>query len=144
MTNAADHLGLIDYAVIEFDDNTIDDAVIDQVLALMASGTVRILDLAVIMKDAGGDVAIAEFSDVEELSSLHALGDLIAHVIAEEDIVAIAEFMVPDTTAVLIVWENIWSLELAHAVRVSGGEMIASGRIPTAEIAEALAEAAAS
>ena len=56
---------------------------------------------------------------------------------------AIAEVIEPNTTSLLVVWENIWSLGLAHAVRSSGGEMIASGRIPTAEIAEALIEAAA-
>jgi len=138
MTNPSDHLGLIDYAVIEFVDNTIDDAVTASIVDLVASGTVRILDLAVIRKDSDGTVTVDEYQEVEELSSLHALGDFVAHVVAAEDLIVTAEVLAPGATALLVVWENIWTLELAHAIRRSGGQMVATGRIPTDEIIAAL------
>jgi len=141
MTSATDHVGLIDYAVIEFANNAIDDAVTNEILQLVASGTIRIIDLAVIAKDDAGVVSVSEYSEVEELSSLHSLGDFIAHVVAEEDLLVTAEVLTPGCTALLVVWENIWTLSLAHAIRVSGGQMVATGRIPAQEIVAALAEA---
>lgn len=142
MTSASDHLGLIDYAVIEFQNNVISDEVSTEIAALVAEGTVRILDLAVIRKADDGSVTVAEYQEVEELSSLHSLGDFVARVVAAEDLELTAEILQPGTAALLVVWENIWTLQLAHAIRTSGGQMVAAGRIPTDEVIAALEVAA--
>jgi Family of unknown function (DUF6325) len=133
---------MTDYAVIEFSD-TIDDGVIGELLALVAAGTVRILDLAVIAKDAEGRVSLAEVEEVEDLTTLRGFEQHVVRIVAEEDMVVIAEVLEPGTTALLVVWENLWSLRLGHAVRSSGGQVVASGRIPTDEIAAALEAASA-
>ena len=52
-----------------------------------------------------------------------------------------AEVLEPGRTALLAVWEDTWAIGFAEAIRSSGGEMVASGRIPADAIAEALVEA---
>ena len=58
--------------------------------------------------------------------------------IADEDVLAAADALEPGTTAGLLVWENLWAIPFANAVRGSGGEVVASGRIPVQDLLEAL------
>ena len=44
----------------------------------------------------------------------------------------------PGTVAALIVYENTWAAPLVAAVRGSGGELVASARIPAADVIAAL------
>ena len=37
----------------------------------------------------------------------------------------------PGTAAAVLVWENTWAAPFGSAVRTSGGELLANGRIPT-------------
>ena len=138
MTLPTDHLGPIDYAVIEFDGGTISDEVTASLLSLIASGTIRLMDLAVISRTAGGDLEILEIEDVTEAGGLRDLAQLVIEVIAEADILAIGEVLEPGTTALLVVWENVWALDFAHSVRRSAGQIVAAGRIPAGEIIAAL------
>ena len=46
--------------------------------------------------------------------------------------------MAPGTVAALIVYENTWAAPFVAAVRNSGGEMVASARIPAADVIAAL------
>ena len=138
MTQHTDHLGPIDFGVIEFDGNNFDGRIAAALIDLIAAGTIRIIDLAVVTKDEAGDVASREIEDVEEAGPLKALTEFIADIISEEDLIEMAAILEPNTTALLAVWENCWALELAHAIRSSGGQMVASGRLPAEEIAAAL------
>ena len=47
-----------------------------------------------------------------------------------EDVAYLAEAMESDSTAGVLVWENKWAAPFASAARRSGGQLIASGRIP--------------
>ena len=138
MTQHTDHLGPIDFAVIEFDGDAISDEVTASLLALVASGTIRIMDLAVVTKSDAGDIEILEIENVDEAGGLRELAQLVVEVVAEADILALTDVLEPGTTAVLVVWENIWALDFAHAVRHSAGQIVASGRIPALEILAAL------
>jgi uncharacterized protein (DUF433 family) len=44
----------------------------------------------------------------------------------------------PGSTAGLLVYENLWAAPFASAVRRSGGQLVASGRIPVQAILGAL------
>ena len=140
MTNAPEHLGPVSYAVIEFE-GSIDPSVPHALTEIVANGSVHILDLAVVSKDEEGQVEIVEVTEVEEASDLHALAEFITSVIASEDVIQMAEVLEPGRTALLAVWEDTWAIGFAEAIRSSGGEMVASGRIPADAIAEALVEA---
>ncbi len=138
MTQHTDHLGPIDFAVIEFEGDAISDDVTASLVILIASGTIRLMDLAVVTKSASGDVEILEIENVDEAGGLRELAQLVVDVVAEADILALTEVLEPGTTALLVVWENVWALDFAHAVRRSAGQIVASGRIPAIEILAAL------
>jgi hypothetical protein len=49
-----------------------------------------------------------------------------------------AAAMQPGTLAVLIVYENTWAVPFVAAAMESGGELIASARIPAQDVMDAL------
>jgi hypothetical protein len=59
-------------------------------------------------------------------------------VLAEDDLKAAADVLEPNSAALLLVWENTWAAPLATSIRESGGELVASGRIPVNQILQAL------
>jgi hypothetical protein len=46
--------------------------------------------------------------------------------------------MEPGTVAALIVYENTWAIPFVAATRNAGGELIASARIPAADVMAAV------
>ena len=59
-------------------------------------------------------------------------------VLSEQDVIDLAETMDPGTSAVLMVWENLWAAPFGSSVRHAGGQLVASGRIPTQAVLAAL------
>jgi hypothetical protein len=54
----------------------------------------------------------------------------LAELLAAEDVDHLAAAMEPGSTAGVLIWENLWAAPFASAVRRSGGQLIADGRIP--------------
>jgi hypothetical protein len=50
----------------------------------------------------------------------------------------VAAAIEPGSTAGVLVWENLWAAPFASAVRHSGGQLVASGRIPIQALVPAL------
>jgi hypothetical protein len=108
----------------------------------MESGTVRVLDLLMVTKNEDGTVSVAELRDhddslVGELRSLEA--DL-SLVLAIEDVERLGGDLELGSAAAVLVWENTWAAPFASAVRHSGGELLAMGRIPTQALIAAAEE----
>ncbi len=72
------------------------------------------------------------------MDELRALETQVAEILAEEDVVHLAAAMENGSTAGVIVWENAWAAPFASAARRSGGQLIASGRIPIQAIVASL------
>lgn len=131
-----DELGPIDYIVVEFparEARFTGDAAAELV-ALVSSGTIRILDLTFLHKAEDGSIEVEEIEDldsVEELGELGVLEAARAEVLAEQDLLDISAAMEPGSSAAVLVWENAWAGPFAAALRRTGGQLIASGRIPS-------------
>ena len=138
MTQHTDHLGPIEYAVIEFEGSEISDEVVGSLLGLVAAGTIRLMDVAIVAKASDGSVEILEIDTVETAGGLRELAQLVVDIVAEADIIAMSELLEPGTTALILLWENVWALDFAHAVRRSSGDFVAAGRIPATEFIAAL------
>ena len=72
--------------------------------------------------------------EVEDLDGTGELGSIeadLAEILAFEDVENLAAAMEPGSTAGVLIWENTWAAPFAVAARQSGGQLIASGRIPT-------------
>jgi hypothetical protein len=127
-----DALGPVDYVVVEFPAgaSNFTGEMASELLALVDSGTIRVIDILILTKDQGGAVEAMELSDVGELGELQALEAQLAELLAEEDVEQLAAAMEPGSTAGVLIWENLWAAPFASAARRSGGELIANGRIP--------------
>jgi fructosamine-3-kinase len=144
-------LGPIDYLVVEFPAGKADfsGAMAEKLMALVEAGTVRVLDLLIITKDEGGKVDAFELHEFEDgdVGALRKLGAEFAQLLSEDDVGHIAAALEPGTVAAALVWENTWAAPFATSIRHSGGQLVASGRIPMQAIlaaAEAAADAAPS
>jgi hypothetical protein len=127
-----DELGPVDYIVVEFPagKSNFTGEMAKELVALVDSGTIRIIDVMILTKNEDGTVEAMELSDGPELGELEALEAQLADLLAEEDVVHLAAAMEPGSTAGVLVWENLWAARFGSAARRSGGQLIANGRIP--------------
>ena len=130
-----DELGPVDYLVVGFraDKANFSGEMASELKALIESNTIRVLDLVMVVKDEDGSVEASELRDADdsEIGELRALERDLAVLLAEEDIEEIGETLAPRSAAAVLVWENTWAAPFGSAVRRSGGELLANGRIPT-------------
>jgi Family of unknown function (DUF6325) len=135
-----DELGPVDYLVVEFPPGAshFTGEMAAELAKLVDSGTVRLLDLVILAKDADGKIDALEIDDLDEIDELRTAETQLAELLAADDITHLAAAMEPGTTAGVLVWENSWAAPFATAARRSGGQLIASGRIPIQAILASL------
>jgi len=127
-----DSLGPVDYIVVEFPTgaSNFTGEMTEELVRLVNAGTIRLIDVLILVKDEDGSVEAMELSDLDDLGELQALEAKLAELLAEEDVVHLAAAMEPGSTAGVLIWENLWAAPFASAARRSGGQLIANGRIP--------------
>ena len=133
MTNTSlDELGPVDYLVVEFPANASNftGEMAKELIALVDAGTIRVIDVLILTKNDDGSVDAAELSDIAELGELQAIEGELAELLAADDVAHLAAAMEPGSTDGVLIWENLWAAPFASAVRRSGGQSIANGRIP--------------
>ena len=141
MTNTPlDELGPVDFVIVEFPEGHqhFTGEVIDELLRLVEAGTIRVIDVLILVKDADGSVEAMELADVDDLGPLVELEAELAELLAEEDVEHLAAAMDPGSVAGVLVYENLWAAPFASAARRAGGELIANGRIPIQAIIAAV------
>ena len=130
-----DELGPVDYLVVGFpaERANFSGAMASELKALIDGNTIRVLDLVMIVKAEDGSVEASELRDADdsEVGELRALERDLAILLAEEDVEEIGASLEPGSAAAVLVWENTWAAPFGSAVRRSGGELLANGRIPT-------------
>jgi hypothetical protein len=129
---ALDKLGPVDYLVVEFPAgaSSFTGEMAKELVALVDAGTIRVIDVLILTKNADGTVEAMELSDIEELGELEAVEAQLAELLAEEDVIKLAAAMEPGSVAGVLIWENLWAAPFAAAARRSGGQLVANGRIP--------------
>jgi hypothetical protein len=127
-----DQLGPVDYLVVEFPAgaSNFTGEMATELVALVDSGTIRVIDILILTKNDDGSVDAMELSDIDELGPLQQIEAELAELLAADDIVHLAAAMEPGSTAGVLIWENLWAAPFASAARRSGGQLIANGRIP--------------
>ena len=127
-----DQLGPVDYVVVEFSAgaSNFTGEMAAELVRLVESGTIRLIDVLILTKNEDGTIDAMELSDIEELGELQALEAQLADLLAEEDVEHLAASMDPGSTAGVLIWENLWAAPFGAAARRSGGQLIATGRIP--------------
>ena len=140
-----DELGPVDYLIVEFPEgqqNFTGEAAAE-LLKLHDAGTIRIMDLVIMVKDDDGSVDAMELSDVEDLGEFARIEEQLAETLSADDVAELATVMAPGSVAAALIYENLWAAPFASALRRAGAQMVSAGRIPTqALIAAVEADAA--
>jgi hypothetical protein len=132
-------MGPIDYLLIEWPGRQPTGEAAPIVVDLVERGIIRVLDLAFITKAEDGSVAGLEINELgQEVEELKLFAGASSGLLGDDDIAEAAEALEPGTSAALIVFENSWAAPFASAVRRSGGQLVASGRIPVQAMLAAL------
>jgi len=127
-----DELGPVDYVIVEFPAGAshFSGEMAAALVDLVDRGIIRVIDVLILTKADDGSVEAMELEDIEELGALESIEAELAELLAEEDIEHLAAAMDPGSTAGVLIWENLWAAPFASAARRSGGQLIATGRIP--------------
>jgi hypothetical protein len=140
-TQAAQRLfemGPIDYVVIEWPGAQPTGTVVPKIVDLVDRGIIRIIDIAFVGRDAGGAIYAMELSDFDGDGSFAAFEGASSGIIGDEELEDAGSALEPGTSAAVLIWENRWAAPVAVALRESGAQLVASGRIPVQGIIAAL------
>lgn len=135
----ASAIGPVDVAVIRFDTDDFSDDVAPALAELNHSGTVHIIDLAFVRKEADESVSCLEATDEHVARAFAGLADTQFDLLSDSDLDKIADGLDPGASAMVIVWENSWAARLAAALRGSHGQVVAQERIPRDSVLRAIA-----
>ena len=133
-------IGPIEYIIVGFPGNEFTGEIAPELVALVESGTVRILDLIFIGKDADGSVVAFEIDELDAATGFDRLDGDVGGLIGPADIEYVAAALEPNSSAALLIWEDVWAARFAEAVRNSKGILLEGARIPHELIAPALAD----
>jgi hypothetical protein len=133
----------VDYMIVAFPGNEFRGEIAPALADLVESETIRIIDLAFVGKDAEGNVIAFELTDIdpEVREGFEKAGIEINGLFNEDDLEAAGEELEPNSSAALIVWENVWARHVAQTIRDAGGEVLDFERVPH-DIVQAAREAA--
>ncbi len=138
-TDELEEMGPIDYIVVEWPGRQPTGEAVPHLVDLVERGIIRILDLAFIAKAEDGSVAGLEISELgDQVEELKVFEGASSGLLSDEDTAEAAAALEPGTSAAVLVYENRWAGPFAAAVRRSGGQLVASGRIPVQAVLAAL------
>ena len=108
-------------------------------LDLVDRGIIRILDIGFVAKDENGEVTGLDVGDLKQVAAAFAeFEGASSGLLGFDDLEEAAAALEPGTSAAVLVWENRWAGPVAAAIRRSGGQLAASGRLPVQAILAAL------
>ena len=133
-------IGPVEYIIVGFPGNKFTGEIAPELIALVETATVRILDLIFIGKDADGTVVSFEIDELDALAGFAGLPGEVGGLIGPEDIEYAAAALEPNSSAALLIWEDLWATPFAEAVRRSNGVLLEGARMPHELIAPILAD----
>jgi hypothetical protein len=135
-----EEMGPIDYMVLEWDgEQPVTGEVMPLILDLVDRDVIRILDIAFLAKDLDGSVAAKDFGEFALAGAgLAEFDGAVSGLLGQDDLEEAATALEPGTVAAVLLWENRWAAPVAVALRRSGGQLVASGRIPVQAILASL------
>lgn len=141
-TATLDQMGPVDYLVVAFPTDRMTGEAFPLLVDLVDRGIIRILDLAFVRKDSDGRITTLSQVDLERLQVLEAglFDGAASGLLGQDDLDEAASVMDPGSAAAVLVYENVWALPFASALRRAGGQLVASGHIPVQALVAALDE----
>ena len=135
-------LGPIDFIALEFPGNRFKGEILPDLFELADNEIIRIIDLVTIMKDQDGQVTVRELRELDpaHIEMFNPLKAEVNSMITESDIAMIAEKLADNSTAGLLLIENLWAKKTKQAMMDANGRLVMFERIPHEAVEEALAD----
>ena len=127
-----DEIGPVEYLIVAFPGNRFRGEIAPALAKLVDARTIRIIDIAFVGKDEDGEMLAFELTELDPdvREGIENLGVEVQGLFNEDDLTAAAEELEPNSSAALLVWEDVWAREVAQAMRDAGGELLDFGRLP--------------
>ena len=134
--------GPIDFIALEFPGNRFKGEILPDLFELVDKGIIRIIDLVIIMKDQDGQVAVRELRELDpaHIEMFNPLKADVSQMITDSDIAMIAEQLAENSTAGIMLIENLWAKKTQQAMLDANGRLVMFERIPHDVVEEALAD----
>ena len=134
-------VGPVEILVVSFPDNQFTGEIAPALAELVETGTIRVIDLVFITKSADGEVLGVELSDLDEATgaAFRPHVEEPSGMLSDEDIADLGAELKPNSSAAILLFEHVWATRFRDAVLGSGGELVASIRIPKEVVDEVLA-----
>lgn len=134
-----DEMGPIDYLLVEWPGRQPTGEAAPHLIELVDRGLIRILDLVFLHKEEDGSLVRLEISDLgDHVEAFADFEGASSGLLSDEDTDEAGSALEPGTSAALLVFENRWAAPFASALRRSGGQLVATGRIPIQSVLAAL------
>ncbi len=129
-------MGPVDYLMIKFPGNKFTGKIAPELLRLEKEGLIRVIDLVFIMKDENGKLAILEPGNLggEAGAAFNELSKNTHEWFSEGDIEAISESLPKNSSAGLLLFENVWAIKFKEYLLEADAELIDMGRVPPENI----------
>lgn len=136
-----EEIGPVDFLVVAFPGNKFRGEIAPAISELVEAGTIRVIDIAFVGKDEDGNAVAMELTELDPdvQDALDKAGVEVGGLLNEDDLMDVAEGLEPNSSAALLVWENVWARKVAQAMRDADGVLVAFDRIPH-EIVQAARE----
>ncbi len=132
-------VGPVDVYIIGFPGNRFTGQIAPAILEQVENGTIRVLDITFIMKDADGVVTTLEIGDLDAETGAGFMAIDIAQpgALGPEDADEVSEDLPLNSAAMLIAFENRWAEKIVSALQSADAFVIDTVRIP-ADVVEAV------
>jgi uncharacterized membrane protein len=133
-------IGPVELMVVAFPGNKFTGEITPALKELVDSGTIRIIDLAFVAKDADGNVAAMELEDLDSDvgKAFQTIEGEIGELVNQEDLMAVGNSLAPNSSAALLVWEDTWATKFAEALANAGAVVLDLQRVPRDVVQAAL------
>nr|WSX49337.1 DUF6325 family protein [Streptomyces sp. NBC_00974] len=140
MSDDIEDMGPVDFLVIEFPGNRMTGEAFPLLLDLVDRGIVRILDLSFVRKDLDGSIVAVEVAEMQDGSGLgmSVFEGASSGLLGQDDLDEAGNALEPGNAAAVLVYENVWAAPFARALRRSGAQLVAGGRIPVQSLLASL------
>jgi len=135
--------GPIDFIALEFPGNRFRGEILPEIFDLVEKEIIRVIDLIIIMKDQG-EVSVRELRELDDahIEMFNPLHADVSQMITDSDIAMIAEQLAENSTAGIMLIENLWAKKTQQAMLDANGRLVMFERIPHDVVEAALADIA--
>ena len=132
-------MGPVDYLIVRFVGNKFSGKIVPELADLEKRGIIRIIDLVMVIKDSNGKLFVTEAKDLQGDAgrAFQQIAKNTQEWFYQGDIETIASTLPNNSSAALLLYENVWAIKFKEALRDAEAEVIDMGRIAPEIIAEA-------